>query len=301
MVPWHVGFMFVGLTGLPHPDLLQRQAIKLISMLGLDDAATALAPAPGPAPFDIPSNSTGGGGNPNDALAAAMGIVMIFLLIIVAWALIQIVFVFCYKSNVFDQRMIMKPDGPGRTLATPPHDFRHGLFGCMENPSDCLSAFCCPAVRFADAHGVITGSFWGALCSFMGVNCLVSICTSFVCGMLFPPTTDPTTGLPTQDPNADSANQFIEAVFRGLFFGIFMRKGLRVKLGGNTDGKALTDFVAWGWCSLCALTQESVEVDIAYDATLGFPCTLTKGRAVKGQLMARERLLGEAVVLEEGR
>lgn len=314
-VPWSAGLVFVGFTGLPHPNTLHKWAISLRNVvsdatLGAEDADAGFSFAPAPSPF-----SAGPTVSPADAAAALqtlaiMAVVMV-LVVILAWLLPQIIFACLYKANVFDKR------DEARFKPTPHMEqksqFTYNLTECTANINEALCACCCPTVRFADSHGKVEGGFWGALCKFIGVNILINVLSGLVVGMLVPPAPD--AAVPT-DPHAagqqgsnpaDNLSTIVEGIFRGLFFGVVMRKALRAKLGDKEPGKnALGDCLSWGFLSCCALTQDSVEMDIAYDVTVGIPCSITDGRVgVKKITSGREvapgdyeKMLGDAV--EEG-
>ena len=138
-------------------------------------------------------------------------------------------------------------------------------------------------------------SFW----KFIVVNCLIETVTGLVVNIAHPAS--------PLDIDAMQLNQnlcmLLSGLLRGAAWGLLARGELRTKLGDPTPTKnQLTDVLSWGFCMLCALSQESVEADIAADVSISCPWTLKQGRA---QTRAREvmpseyeRMVGDAVLLD---
>lgn len=307
--------MLLGFTGLPHPDLLRSLMTRLninLDQYGYGGGQSNPFAHGGSGLTYTDSNGEQQHMTPEQAQQAAIvAAVVIAVTLVLAYLVPQVVFACLYKSNVFDKKGTIEASQPGpRTMDK--SKFHHDLFKCHENINEALCALLCPTVRYADAYGSIGGSYWGSLCTYFGVNTIISIgCTALVdmteeaplCAGL---PTDP--HHPCADPRSQHAN-ILGCILRGLFFGIMMRKALRAKLGDpNPGGKAVEDMIAWAFCPCCALTQDSVEVDIALNVTVGCPCSVTPGRtgvptiqAREGSVAPYEKLLGDAVVLEEGR
>lgn len=236
---------------------------------------------------------------------------------------ISALFAFCYKSNVTDKRdntghkQLMQKD------SNPDGSFKYGLCGCFSNCSEGLCAYCCPGIKFADAHTLVTGSFWQAFGAYVAVQFVTSLVAVVGGPIVYPPPTY--TLMPGWNETEmrdhvatdveDILNYFgnlmlviglLASVLRGLYFGCVARKALREKLGAEVPPAVMaTDCLAWSFCSCCALTQEAVEVDIATNSEVSCPCTLIKPRqkGVGAREVAPcdyEKLLGDAVVLEEG-
>jgi Cys-rich protein (TIGR01571 family) len=237
------------------------------------------------------------------------------LTLVLAFIVPQIVFAFLYKANVHDKKKSVEESNPGPRTMDKGH-FHHGFFKFHENINEALCAFLCPTVRYADAYGSVGGSYWGSLCTFFGATTVFQVaCTALVYQFEQAPDClshpDPFAEHPhpCADPRSDHAD-LLTGILRGLFFGVFCRSSLRKKLGDPTFGsKAAVDFFSWFFCNgCCALTQDSVEMDIALDVNVGCPCAVTSPRtgvpavqAREGSVAPYEKLLGDAVVLEEGR
>lgn len=297
--PWQGALVFVGLTGLPHPDSLYRLTSQLMSKLNIN------------LPADPFSNGQAGAPTQQDADAAVAQVqqfLMIVLGTILAIFIAQIVAICLYKSKVHDAK---PPLGDNLTTMAS-GEFHYKLFDCFSNINECLCSFCCSTVRYADTHSATSGGgFWGSFCMFVGVNAVIaSACGAIVTAVMPPP------AMPTDLFDADSmrryqaslanyqgdhVNNMLQSCLRGLAFGILARSKLRAKLGDPNPGKAAAyDFFSWACCSLCALTQESVEADIAADVTISCPFTLTKGR-VRAREVApndQENVLGAALLVE---
>jgi len=308
---WHGAVMVVGFTGLPHPDLLRHWGKMLMNQLNIN--------------LDQFTNpSLGGGGEPQPTIspedaahAAVMILVVAAITLLVLFFAPQIIFAFLYKANVFDKKGAIKENDQTMKFGK----FHHGTFRCHENVNECLCACFCSTVRFADTYGSVGGSFWGSLCTFFGVNTLITVTASFIQAFLGGGGSATTTMAPFGGGNLNLAQsagssdssgqiaQLIQMLLRGVFFGVIMRKGLRTKLGDpNPGANALNDCLGWGLWSCCALTQDSLEVEIALDMSFSCPCNVTPGRIGVPTVAAREvapsdyteTLLGDAVVLEEG-
>lgn len=290
---WHAGVMFVGLTGLPHPGHLYSMTNNLMSALNINLDQYSFNGG-----NDFGGNDYGGSqgqqvtGTQVAILAAVM--VGVFLLI---YFLPQIIFACLYKSNVHDKKKAISAGDQTMRKG----DFHYKLFACHENMNECMCSILCPMVRYADTYGSINGSFYGSMCTFFGVNTIITIISALVISAAMPPCPFGQEGIQCQH-NHDSNEQFLSTIMRGLFFGMMGRAALRQKLGDPEPGaKKLHDFLAWGCCYPCALTQDSVEVDIAADVTVGCPCSVTPGR--QGVPQAREVAPSdyEASLLEGGR
>lgn len=238
--------------------------------------------------------------------ALIMVAVVAAVTLILAYLVPQVVFACLYKSNVHDKKAAVEASNPGpRTMDK--GKFHHDLMKCHENINEALCALLCGTVKYADAYGSIGGSYWGSLCTYFGVNTLISVgCTGLI--MTLEPAPACFGQAHCVDPRGNHSN-LLGCLLRGLFFGIVCRKALRAKLGDpNPGGNAVNDFIAWAFCPCCALTQDAVEVDIALDVTVGCPCSVTPGRqgvptiqAREGSVAPYEKLLGDSVLLEEGR
>jgi len=296
---WAKGtLMLIGFTGLPHPEILRSWGTNLMSALNIN--------------LDQQITFSDGNGNTMTQAdaehAAAMAAIMAVVLMLLAMFLPQIIGAILYKSNVTDKKP--KIEDGNKTMQY--GKFHHGLFGCHENINECLCALCCPTVRYADTHASISGSFWGSLCYFFGLSFIFSIV-----GTLLPPMVmtqpDPMSATPGEIASyiqhCQILSYLIKFTLQGVAFGLVARKALRTKLGDpNPGAAAATDCLAWALCYPCALTQDSVEVDIAANVSVGCPCSITPGRSGVPQLSAREvapsdyeKLLGDAVLLEGGR
>lgn len=291
--PWQGALVFVGLTGLPHPDSLYRLTSQLLSKLSIN----------------LPADPTAQNQQDVDAAAAeGARIIMIVVGTILAIFLAQIIAICMYKSKVHDAK---PPLGDNLTTMAS-GEFHYKLFDCFSNINECLCSFCCSTVRYADTHSATSGGgFWGSFCMFVGVNAVIASAAGAVVTAVMPPPTMPQNIFDSQAMatyhhqvagyQGDHVNNLIQSLLRGLAFGILARSKLRAKLGDPQPGKAAAyDFFSWGFCSLCALTQESVEADIAADVTISCPFTLTKGR-VRAREVApndQENLLGAALLVE---
>lgn len=314
VVPWQAAVMVIGLTGLPHPDIMHRWGTMVLNALPMD---TDLTFAPSPSPFDMSAfgDADTQPVEPVSPQAVAAAALIFAIMFLAAYWGPQLLFACIFKMNVTDKRPKLAYD---RTMAD--GQFHYGLCECFANINDAMIAFCCPSVKFADTHGEVTGSFWGSLCLFVGANLVIWAVAAFGVPAAYPmpQLSDNATMADLQaypqevaswTQNLESIENIIQCVLRGLIFGIYTRKQLREKLGDpNPSAGAFMDFIAWGFCTCCALTQESVEVDIANKVTVGC-CSILEGRqgvrakAVKAREVAPcnyEKLLGDAVVLEEG-
>lgn len=291
MVPWQAGLMFVGLTGLPHPDVLQGWALKLKSALNLDEDPFAQFNDP---QFQQQANA--------DAQQAAQ-ILMIILVSIVALIIFSFVAMCMYKSNVHDH----KPPIPDPCDKLASGNFHYGLFDCFTNTNECLCSCFCSSIRFADTYSAIgMGGFWSCFFQFIGLNIIVGVISERVGVAAFPPPPEAAYDFQALARWQSTENEIVNIVgilLRGLIFGLWARGKLRTRLGDpGTGGGAVKaqDLLAWGCCPCCALTQESVEVDIAADVSISCPWTLNKGRVRAREVVPDdyESLCGDAVLLE---
>lgn len=231
----------------------------------------------------------------------------------------SLLFAFCYKQGVTDQRdkkahtetLKKGPDNPGNT-------FHHGLCGCCSNCAECWCALYCPGIKFADAHTLVTGNFWQSFFTYVGVQFLNALVACVGAPIVYPPPMYIVNGTTSPEQYGEDIWDFvmyfgrlmivvflIAHVLQGLYFGCVARKALREALGAEVGPDVMaTDCLAWSFCSWCALSQEAVEVDIATDVKVGCPCSIQPRQKL---LNAREvapcdyeKLLGDAVVLEEG-
>lgn len=265
--------MSLGLVGLPHSDVIGHAATSVMSALNIN--------------LDQFDGFESGGGRASPGAGAAL----------VPWLsimVLQVLFACLYKSNVHDKKEPIKAGDQ-----TMQNGYHFGLFSCHQNVNDCLCVFFCGAVRYADAFGSVTGSFWGALCTYIGVGLICDLAGVILTPILYPASRNPFDQ--HAQMNGAYVRMAIEMVICGLFFGLVARKALRQKLGDPAPGgSAFTDCLAWGACSCCALVQDAVEVDIALNVTVGCPCSVTPGRM---GLNAREVAPSdyEALLLEGGR
>jgi len=193
-------------------------------------------------------------------------------------------------------------------------NFHYGLFDCFSNINECMCSCFCTSIRFADTHSsVTTTSFWMSFWKFIWCNILIEMLTSAVVNMAnpVPPTAPHVFGITTM-PNVQAEEtahtngnicMILSVILRGVLWGLVSRGELRKKLGDPTPAKnQLTDILAWGFCTYCALSQESVEADIAADVSISCPWYLTKGRAQararEGMPSEYERMVGDAVLLD---
>jgi Cys-rich protein (TIGR01571 family) len=237
-------------------------------------------------------------------------IMLVFTASIAVYFIGNIVAICLYKVKVHDEKPKLQ-DG-NQTMAS--GQWHYGLFDCFSNTNECMCSLCCITTRYADTHSAISGSFWGSFCYFTMVNILISVVAAFISNAMYPIPHDLAASfqhgqfVPGSDPQQEMRSQvssLIELALRGVAFGVVARKQLRTKLGDPNPGAGwVNDFLAWGLCPCCALTQESVEADIAVDVSISCPFTLTKGRQVRAREVAPsdyEKLLGDAVLLETGR
>jgi Cys-rich protein (TIGR01571 family) len=294
VVPWQAGLVFVGLTGLPHPNVLHSWATRLLPALQIN--------LPGYAPIrqDQMHGEIHGGCDAKcqEDVQQMANIMLGILIFIVVLFVAQIVAVCMYKSKVHDAKPALGDNL--QTMAT--GNFHYGLFDCFTNMNECLCSLFCTSVRYADTHSATSnGGFWGSFCAFVGINAVISAASTMIVAAVNPPPPTQHGMPPGANQGSDDLGQFVESILRGLAFGILARKKLRAKLGDTNPGKsAFTDFLAWGWCPCCALTQESVEADIAADVTISCPFTLTKGRVRAREVAPTdlENLLGDALLVE---
>lgn len=210
-----------------------------------------------------------------------------------------------YQADVKDN----KPLIPWDSNIMMSGNFKHDLFDCFSNYNECLCSFCCPALRFADTHSSVTPTgFWASFVLFTCINGGIGFASDTIVNIVVSN---------QEDPAAVQSNhqiaQILSMVWRGWIFGLWSRKILRTKLGDPDPSKnQVVDFLAWGCCLPCALTQESVEVDIAADVAISCPrnardaCNfqwnLQKGRwQVHAREVAQseyERMVGNAVLLD---
>lgn len=223
----------------------------------------------------------------NMALAAFVGA---FVFSIVAMCM--------YKINVHDQKPPIAAND--RTMAS--GNFHYNLFDCFTNTNECLCACFCTSVRFADTYSAIgLGGFWCCWFQFWGLNMIVAVLSVFITGAVYPPPSDALFN-PVYQNNANEINNLIGCLLRGAIFGVWARGKLRQRLGDPGTSRPIAyDLASWGCCPCCALTQESVEVDIAADVSISCPWTLNKGRVRAREVAPSddyEKLLGDAVLLE---
>lgn len=236
-----------------------------------------------------------------DAQQAAQAI-LITLGIFVGIFIFSIVAMCMYKTNVHDNKPAISENN--QTMSS--GNFHYGLFDCFTNMNECLCSCFCTSVRFADTYSSVgLGGFWCCWFQFWGLNVIASFIVRTAVMAAYPPPADPNE-LIAYIQNENEIENIVGILVRGLIFGVWCRGKLRKRLGDNTDNKMNTviDLLAWGACPCCALTQESVEVDIAADVSISCPWTLTKGRVRAREVAPSDyqSLLGDAqVVLEEGR
>jgi len=298
-VPWQGSLLFVGLTGLPHPDFLQQHAKRLMTltstMLPADDCSQGSVEQ---------QNACHQGQGVLAALLAGFAMVAIAM---VAFLVVSIIIMCTYKHNVHDNKP--KIAEGCRTMES--GNFHYGLFDCFSNINECLCSWCCVSIRFADTHSAVTTtSFWMSFWKFIVCNSIIQALSGLVVNMAHPVPLDhidPLFLVPVGDPAAIALNNniiaFLAAILRGVAWGLLSRGELRKKLGDPTPSKnQVTDVLSWGFCMMCALAQESVEADIAADVSISCPWTLSKGRReVRGREVMPseyERMVGDAVLLD---
>lgn len=109
----------------------------------------------------------------------------------------------------------------------PPKEWKHGIFGCFDNPTLCILTFCCPCyIIGVNAQGV------GQNCILYGVGFLCGYC-------LFPPFTWPLVWV-------------LEYIVR-----------MKVRFQYNLEGDTLTDIAFALLCTPCAMAQEAQELQEA--------------------------------------
>jgi len=303
VVPWQAGAVFVGFTGLPHPDYLQSTATWLIALGQNSLNGTHLH-----------SNGTSNGTHlrltPEEQeqmrhageqvddfftnLLAELVRIMLYIMIAIALWIVFTIFCMCmYKHKVHDHKPKIKPGN--QTMKD--GNFHHGILGCLSNMNECLCASCCTAIRFADTHSSVTETgFWMSFWLFIFANSLAQSAVGDIVEAALPPTA----------ANVESNSQIIILlgfICRGLMWGVWSRGKLRTKLGDpNPSQGRVYDFASWMLCPCCALTQESVEADIAANVTISCPCSLKEGRpTVYGREVAPsdyQRMVGDAVLLD---
>lgn len=260
----------MGLTGLPHPDFVHSHVMWLMSYTSW--------------------GLSYGHGVPMAEVDLAWHITLVWF----AGFVLSLVAMLMYQTNVKDN----KPLIPWDSNVMMSGNFRHGLFECFSNHNECLYSFCCPALRFADTHSSVTlTGFWASFVLFICINGGIGFASDTIANIVVSN---------QEDPAAVQSNQQVSAimsvVWRGWIFGLWSRKILRTKLGDPDPSKNQGwDCLAWGCCLPCALTQESVEVDIAADVAISCPWNLKIGRYVLARQVAQidyERMVGDAVLLE---
>jgi len=292
-VSWQAAAVFVGLTGLPHPDHLQTSATWLISLGHNNTNLTFhahLTPEQKAQVQDF-----------EDQMLAIFAAVVLWiehfllyiLLAIVLWIVLHIFCMCMYKHKVHDHKPQIKPDN--QTMKD--GHFHHGILGCFSNCNECMCASCCTALRFADTHSSVTDTgFWTSFWLFIFGNVFAQSAVSTIVDM----------ALPATDLDAESRNVSIINLFgticRALMWGVWSRGKLRTKLGDPNPSQGQGyDFASWFCCPCCALTQESVEADIAADVVISCPWNLKVGRQVSGREVLPsdyQRMVGDAVLLD---
>jgi len=277
-ISWQAAAVFVGLTGLPHPDHLQGSATWLMS-LGHNNTNL-------PHPDQLGEQVTPG---------------QIMLCVLLARVLVIVMNILCmvmYKQNVHDHKPQIKPDN--QTMRD--GNFHHGMFGCFSNCNECMCAFVCPTIRFADTHSSVTDTgFWKSFWLFIFGNLLTQFAIAEIVAMVLPaPPFSP-------DRNANIVLVLVN-ICRALMWGVWSRGKLRTKLGDPNPSQGQGhDFVSWCLCPFLALTQESVEADIAADVVISCPWNLkvgrqaNTGRSVEGREVLPsdyQRMVGDAVLLD---
>lgn len=278
-----MAYVFVGLTGLPHPDVLHNWAVRLMSALNINLDNTQ---------FTFNDLTPQQQQQVNQAGQAMARIMMYIFLAVAVYVIGNFVAICLYKTQVHDK----KPKELKTTMES--GDFHYKLFDCCSNMNEAMCSLCCVTVRYADTHSAISGSFWGSFCYFICVNIAISVVTGFTVAAVYPPPADYQN---LSHYNGNDLEQLLEALLRGLAFGVVARKQLRTKLGDpNPGAQVLHDGLAWAFCSCCALTQESVEVDIAADVEISCPFSLKIGRVRAREVTPSdyEKLLGDPVLLE---
>lgn len=316
VVPWQGAVVFVGLTGLPHPDFLLHCATWLTSSLQTSLVESQYS-------FFSCRNEPGG-------LCMLMQFLFFLLCILIAWVVCTAYALCEYRRKVHDKK---PPIGDGNTTMQS-GNFHNGLFDCFSNKNECMCSFFCPALRFADTFSSVNSvSFWTTFSLFFVLNVVPEYIFDYGVNMVlpFPNQGSMSDGLPLLpvpdtglgifdyglsifwntrygDPTSPAFRnaqicELLDAIFRGLVFGLWARGKIRTKLGDPTPSKnQLYDVVSWCLCPCCALTQEAVEADIAADVTVSCCFTLTKGRvAVRAREASTsdyEKMVGDAVLLE---
>jgi len=291
-VPWQASLMFVGLTGLPHPDVLHGWATKAMSALSINLDQDPFAQ--GGFTFDDQDQQ-----QMQQAGQQAAQAMLIVLGTIIGLFVFSIVAMCMYKINVHDH----KPAIPENDKTMASGNFHYNLFDCFSNMNECLCSCFCTSIRFADTYSSIgLGGFWCVWLQFWGLNVIVSFLGGFITQVIYPPPPDAIFN-PQYQSNVEEINNLFGCLFRGLIFGVWARGKLRKRLGdtGSANEKIAYDLLSWGCCPCCALTQESVEVDIAADVSISCPWTLNKGRVKAREVAVNddyEKMLGGAVLLE---
>lgn len=307
VIPWQGAFAFVGLFGLPRLDVLYLWTSKLLSKMQINLPEDPLQMYNNPYGDSMQFGSGGGlNSNPNPALtpaaehglAAVASLILALTVLGTIWGIAQCIGPFVYKGSVTDNK-----DPPQPTMRD--GQFHYGLMDCFANCNECMCSWCCPLIRFADTHSSVSG-FWGSFCAALGANVIIGIIGSSIAGAVTLNHADAASNPNpvAMDSTYQQVGQVVDMLLRGLVFGLYFRKNLRAKLGDPNPSKAaFTDCLSWAFCSCCALTQESVEADIAANVTVTCPCTLVKPRVkqdrkVNGREVAPNDLLGEALLVE---
>jgi len=244
--------------------------------------------------------------------------------------IMSLLLAFCYKSGVSDQKPYSDAKQTMAKQDNPDGNFRHGLFGCCGDCAVCWCVWMCPGVKFADTNTLVTGNYWQSFGTWAGVQFVTAVVAIVAGPIVYPP---PSYNLDFSAHSSEEAQHqqaqdfanalmgifhyfialvnvigWIACALRGLYFGAVARKQLREKLGQEVTPAIMgQDCLIWTFCGCCALSQEAMEVDAATNVDVTCPCGLAKPRT-KGGTKAREvapcdnyeRLLGDAVVLEEG-
>jgi len=268
-ISWQAAAVFVGLTGLPHPDHLQGSATWLMS---LGHSNTNLS-------------------HPDQLVEQVTpGQTSFFVKVLVI--VLNIVCMIMYKQKVHDRKPQIKPDN--QTMKD--GNFHHGMFGCFSNCNEFMCAFFCAPIRFADTHSSVTDTgFWMSFWLFIFGNLLTHFAIGVLVAMVLP-------APPFSHRNANIIVLVLVNISRALMWGIWSRGKLRTKLGDPNPSQGQGhDFVSWCLCPPLALTQESVEADIAADVVISCPCNLKVGRQVTGREVLPsdyQRMVGDAVLLD---
>merc|ERR1712217_446799 len=132
----------------------------------------------------------------------------------------------------------------------------------------CLHGLFCPSCRTADTWGTARViDYWLVILVFICTPFLSQMCSGILVAIV------KAIDSPFFTQLARPIIQFVPMLVSGAVYGHF-RQHLREKLGANKEGKSVTDWLTFAFCSCCAVVQEARTVDAINGVSVSCCCQI---------------------------